>query len=382
MFTIMHTGDLHYDEFSPRWDETLMVQSRVALRVRERRPNLVTIGGDIYERRSTPRERLAVAGWLQAIAEVCPIVITKGNHDLELDLALLSDLQTRHPIHVVEDARVIEVAGAIIACIAWPTRAGAIDDGMAREQLRDVLRGLSVELADGVGSPRLALGHFDLDGARTGAGQPVIGGSVRVSLGDLGLLGAQAVLLSHIHAPQDFLFCETPVIYAGSPVAHDYGESEQKSVVWLEVDGDRVSFTREPTGARPMFLGEADWDPDGPGWTWLDGSPPLTMLSAEDLNGADVRFRYHVRAEHMAVARVAAKELCERLRGMGAARVTPDPVPEASVRARDGAMAVVTARTLEEKMEATWAARNDVPPPQVAARLKSKLHLLEQGVRP
>lgn len=380
---ILHTGDLHYDEHSPRWDETLRVHAGIAQRVRERKPQLICIPGDVFERRSTPRERAAVADWLQELAATCPVLLVRGNHDAPEDLAIMAKLDAPHPIVVVEDARVVEIAGAAVACVAWPTRAGAIDDGLAREQLRDVLRGLSVDLADrGSGKPRLAIGHFDLDGAKSGTGQPIIGGSLRVSLADLGLLGAQAVLMSHIHAAQDFEWCGAPIIYAGSPVAHDYGEIETKSIVWLEVDGEHVSFAREPTGARPMILGEAAWDTEGPGWVWALETPALSCMEESVIAGADVRFRFHVRADLQAVARAEAQGLRDRLLAMGAARVALDPVVEATGRARDGAMAVVSARTLAEKLEAVWTARGDVPEPQVADRLKSKLHQLERHELP
>jgi DNA repair exonuclease SbcCD nuclease subunit len=43
--------------------------------------DLVLVAGDCFERRSTPAERAVLADFLQAAADVAPVVVVKGNHD-------------------------------------------------------------------------------------------------------------------------------------------------------------------------------------------------------------------------------------------------------------------------------------------------------------
>jgi len=72
---------------------------------------------------STPDERAAAAAWLVAMAEVCPVLLVRGNHDRRRDCALLARLTSKHPIIVEEGASVHHIGGAAIAAMAWPDRA-------------------------------------------------------------------------------------------------------------------------------------------------------------------------------------------------------------------------------------------------------------------
>lgn len=368
---ILQFGDNHFEESSPRWSECLRVHGRVVEEVRRLQPDLILDGGDLVTKRTTTAERNAVASFLAECAEVAPLVITGGNHDPDEEWNfILPKLGTKHPIHVVTDARVIDVAGASIACVAWPTRAGPIDDGAAREDLRATLTHLGLELATRKG-PRLALGHFDCDGAVAGTGQPLIGGSVRVSLADLGRLNAQIVFMSHIHKPQEWMFGDVPLLYAGSLFRTDWGETEAKSFVLAEVDAEGVRWERIDTGARAMVDGTAVWDNDAPGWDWE--TEPLGLV---DVAQADVRFSYTVPAEHLAVARREAASLEARLLAAGAATVKIDAQAEATTRAR--APEVAEARTIPAQMEALWKATNNVPEePMKTLLLEAMNELLE-----
>ena len=356
MARIIASGDHHFEARSVRWSECLRVHDWMAGYVEEEQPDVFCSAGDIYERASTPEERKAVADWLTRIAEVCPVVIARGNHDREQDVALMRRLKTRHPIIVQEACGVHVVGGVAVATVAWPSKASlmamlgrdvdstGVDDA-ARGALQDVFRWLRVELDKlPVDMPRLMLGHFMVDGSRVSTGQPLIGAELRVGLKDLALAGCDLVIAGHVHCPQEWVFGDMEVLYTGSPFRTAYGETEEKSVLFAEHWQGNWACSRKRTPAQPMVLVEAEWAEGA-----FHEAPPL---ETED-GGADVRFRYRVTADQRDAARAAAQEWRAELLGMGVARVTVEEVVVQTTRAR--APEVAEATTPAEKLRLLWS---------------------------
>jgi exonuclease SbcD len=386
MIRVIATGDNHWDEHT-RWDECVRIHGWIADLVEQERPDAFVIGGDIYERASTPKEREAVAAWLTRVAEVCPVVIAKGNHDRARDLALLARLATRHPIIVEERAGVHLVAGIAIATMAWPSRAAllaaldATDSAIANETehaaLEAVLRGFGVAL-DAHAGPSLLLGHFMVDGSMTSTGQPLHGHAMNVGLTSLALARADAVLMSHVHMPQAWDVDGKPVLYMGSPYRTSYGELEAKSVTLVELHetGGVASWWRIETPARPMLhvtATLADSKPElGEGYARVllfDGELP-------DMQGAEVRLRYAVPSDEREQGKTLAAGARTLFLERGAVDVKVEETVIPVVRAR--APEVAKALTLTEKVTAYWKSRDDVPEPARASALISKVHTLEE----
>ena len=55
MFQIPFITDIHFDETS-RFEETIRITDWIAEDINQRRPTLVVVGGDVFERRPTTRE--------------------------------------------------------------------------------------------------------------------------------------------------------------------------------------------------------------------------------------------------------------------------------------------------------------------------------------
>lgn len=372
---IIASGDHHYDEHR-RLAECVRIHAWIADLVRQERPGLFLSGGDIYERSSTPVEREAVAEWLAAVAEVCPVVIAKGNHDRPLDAALMRRIRSRHPIIVEERAAVHVVAGAAIATVAWPSRSAlaamaggdaAGTDAAAKDALAAVFRGLGAQLAAHDG-PRVLLGHFMIDGSVTSTGQEMLGAEMNVSLADLALAGADVVIAAHVHRAQEFEIGGAPVLLAGSPFRQNYGEMEPKSVVLLEWSGGRLArVERVPTPCAAMVHLAATWDADSASLDGLD--------DADFPDGAEIRLRYHVPADQQDAARRDAQRWADEFRAAGAVSVKLEPMVLAVTRARTPEVAA--ARTLEQKLRALWESRHDVPNQVRADALVAKLSELE-----
>ncbi len=379
-------ADSHFDEGS-RFEECIRIHNWIADDVAERGVDLVLLSGDLYERKSTPNDRLAASAWIRRLAETAPVVIVRGNHDVLDDLPLLVRLDTNHPVHVEEAAGVVHVAGAAVGCLAWPRKGrllsqiaanvGLEEAGqIAAVQLQNVIRGLGAEMAKHDG-PRILLAHAMVRGSVTSHGQPLVGCDMELGLEDLALARADLYALGHIHMFQDWKIDDVPVVYPGSPRRTAYGEIEQKGYVVADFLGQRLTgWEFIPTPATPMFLLEDEWGAEEDGtFGWLAG------LHGEpgSIAGAEVRFRYYVGADHREAAKAAAAVIKFSLEEQGAVAVKVEDVVRPTTRAR--APEIVDAKGIDEKLRTLWKARDDVPEPERADRLLSLARTIEEEVR-
>src|SRR5688572_9392194 len=100
MLRIALIGDTHIDKHS-RFDECVRILGWIAADAAARGVQLTLHSGDLYERKSTPREREEAAVWVQAMAELGPVVFVRGNHDALDDLPLLERLEVSNEVRVV-----------------------------------------------------------------------------------------------------------------------------------------------------------------------------------------------------------------------------------------------------------------------------------------
>lgn len=384
MALIACIADSHFDE-ALRFDECIRIHHWIADQLEDQPPDVICHSGDVFHRKSTPAARLAVAQWLRRCADIAPVVIARGNHDVLGDLPIFSRLRGKHPVIVEEAAGVHVVGGVAIAALAWPRKSEILarlpdashdtGEAVAAEALRAVLRGLGVQLAQHDG-PRLLLAHAMVRASRVSTGQPLVGCDFELGLEDLALCRADAYLLGHVHMGQEWRIGESPVIYPGSPRRTDFGETEEKSYVLVETANTRLAVTRAETPSTPMLRFQDEWGQvfdDRPDMGWRVGDGPANDL---ELRGAEVRFRYFVDADRREEAKAAAERLRDEWLAAGAFSVKIEEEVRPVNRAR--LPEVSRARTLAEKIEMLWSHRGFDPGPRRAS-LMSKLGELEEA---
>jgi DNA repair exonuclease SbcCD nuclease subunit len=363
---ILASGDHHFDE-RRRFDECVRIHRWMVQLARSEQPDVFLSGGDIYERGSTPLEREAVAECLTSMAEVCPVVISKGNHDRARDVELMRRLRTRHPIIVEERAGVHVVAGAAIGAIAWPepaflsaraesSEAAATD---LRAALANILRGLG-SMMDEHDGPRILLGHLMVDGSVTSTGQPLLGQPINVGLNELALARAQLGVIGHIHNAQMFDVLGAPHWYPGSPFRTSFGEMEKKLVLLAEFNGKAQGWSLDhvqqiETPATPMLHVEDEWGLFNGEMGWIVGD----IGEVPDARGAEIRLRYRVANEHREAAKADAEKWRDAWLREGAASVKVEQEIVVETRAR--MPEVVAALRPSEKLQAYWAAKGFEP---------------------
>lgn len=382
-------ADSHFDE-SSRFEECIRLHDWMAADMAARGVELILHAGDVFERKSTPTERRAVADWLRKCAEIAPAVIVRGNHDALGDLALFAKLRTRHPIVVEEAVGVHVVNGVAVAALAWPRKAELLarldssvghdaSEQIAGDVLRDVLRGLGVQLAAHDG-PRVLLAHAMVRGSVTSLGQPLVGCDLEIGLEDLALARAHLVAIGHIHKGQDWRFGDAPIVYPGSPRRTAFGEVEEKAYVVAEFQGAQlVGWERVVVPATPMLLLEGEYAAEHVGLPGDVVVPAGLVLDVPaDVTGAEVRLRYHVESDRRDAAKAAAEDVKRDLLANGAISVKVEEVVEATTRARAPEIAV--AQTIADKLEVFWRAKGIAVSDARKAKVFSKLAEVDHAV--
>lgn len=382
MIEVIASGDHHFKR-GDRWLECLRVHSWIAEEVHRRKPALFVSTGDVYDRASTPDERAAVASFLIHVAEVCPVLVVRGNHDRPRDLELLARLHSAFPIIVEEGASVHMIRGfdvLAVGAFAWPSRASIMAalgarsseevGQLGREALRRVFRGLGdrLRLDASDGARTLLVGHAHVTAAAVQEnGQPLpFGESIAVGLEDLELAGAEAVALGHIHLAQEWDRPDGPIAYTGSPFRNTFGESEPKSILSIKYGATGGAYLeRIPTPASPMILVDTP-----------EGLEKILATDPDELAGAEVRIRYDVTPDDREASGAAMRAATDKLSPfVGRLKVEERVRPVTVARSPEIAAASGTL----EQLRAYW--RGDGVAPSRFAALTAKYAELEEEVR-
>lgn len=385
MTRICHIADSHFDERS-RFDECVRIHNEFIAHVERAKPDLVVHAGDMFTRRSTPREMEAAEQFVQRAAHTCPVVIVRGNHDAALEIESFQRLRAPYAIHGIEEPRVITEAGVVIACLPWPTKAGVIMQAKdldletasteAIDHLKAIIRWLGEELSYvehfDPSIPRIMLAHAMIRDSRTGSGQPLTGCDFELSHNELLPPGCTMAMCGHVHMRQEFSRStgEPSAMYPGSPYHSDFGDRGLKGFTSWEIDGTRAIAEHIILNATPMYQYTGHWDNE----RHCIVSEPIECPEFP----CEMKLTYSVDSEHAAAAREFAREWKKQREADGAINVVLDPQINVTTRAR--APEVATARTTADKLRAFWDSHGDkAPDAATRQRLLDKLMNVERA---
>jgi len=358
MKRLAHLSDSHFDERG-RLDDVRAVHGAFIRQAAEAKVDLIVHAGDLYERRSTPLERLAAVDFLIGAATVAPVFVVKGNHDQSRDIELFNTIHAHNRIAAVELVEWGRLGLGGFAPIALPwfdkahlagtlgpevdaetTRQAAI---VAAESMLSGIRAMTHQ-AQQDGLIPILVSHALVAGSEVSTGQTLIGIGVEFSPNALLETGVEYVALGHVHKTQEWLGGR--VCYSGSPARHNFGEMEEKGWRLVEFDdaGRFVSNTFMPLPAREMRHIDLDFRTaddvlqiDLSGWSPFSGC-----------KGALVRVRYYTTAELLPMIDRAILE--KGALAAGAAEVQVEAVVEPAVRQRARSAETAAAITPAEKL--------------------------------
>lgn len=381
-------GDLHLDQGQRNVDRLAAFDFVINAGMKTEHLGAWLFPGDVNSARMSIENRNALILRVLRMADIAPVVIVPGNHDLPGDLDFLRNLRTTWPIEVITSPQVItlELADhgsrsgqiASIACLPYPSKAMLVAAGTPHEQLGvaaanalDILfmdLGSRLEQARTRGEIALFLGHVNVAGAIASTGQPQIGQELEITGAHLVRLGPCFKGLNHIHKHQIVNSGIESAFFAGSLSRQDWGEIEPKGYLeiaygahgWGGYAGDGpfdsagehwdydVAFRLVPVA--PMYHVEGTLTRDEFTWRVTKGPGGPKDDAPESWAGCDVR----VRASYVSSERdvlTLAKERVQRIFAVARRfEFEPIAVPDRVLRAPE----IVAAKTFDEKLRA-WA---------------------------
>lgn len=381
---VVHLGDLHLGPGERNADRRAALDAAIAHGAALTDLAAWLLPGDLNHAKMTIDDRNWLAERLMRMGEAAPVVVVRGNHDVEGDLDIFGSLDCRHGIHVVTDQpRILwlESHGAhpdlAVCCLPYPTEAGLAAAGVgpreivptARELLDQILLLLADELAayHRKGLLTLVVGHANIRGALASTGQPQIGQEIELDAAMLARFAPASPYIgfNHIHKHQAI----GGAVYAGSLCRLDAGEVEPKGFVVASFDEQTLAPTWAfvPLEVPPLYHVEGTIAGATFTYTVTRGpegervEPPLSW------RGCDVRARVRFpSSEKQLLDRVRPEILanfaeCRRL------QLELVAVPDRALRAP----AVASAQTLAEKVAAWAEATGTLLPADLTARLQA-----------
>ena len=200
--------------------------------------DLAIFAGDAFKTRSpSPTHQREFARFVRDLAELCPVVLLVGNHDLPANASKAASIEIYHTLNVPNVTEGLDYAlhriqtkrGPVqVATAPYPIRARLLAErktrGLNIEEMDDALQSAIenrlrelAEQADSDPAPRLLAGHFSVGGALFGSERAVmLGRDAAVRLAALADPRWDYVALGHIHKHQCLTQVAPPVIYSGS----------------------------------------------------------------------------------------------------------------------------------------------------------------------
>ena len=284
---LLCTGDFHLGagaEYGRATGDRLADQERVLERIvklaRDEDVDAMLFAGDAFEKRRPSPEEIHV--WQDFVYEATcyanPLVSIDGNHDV-----IAADVFCAPELAVGNDhsraPRVVEIgplSGSVfVATLPWtpPARLVAARSGGDRDELHAEVADLLIETARDLRSQipadrtAILIAHWSVSGAVTPTGADV--GLFRepvLPLAELEQLGFDAIVLGHIHKPQqlgapsayvDNEGEQPPIFYVGSPMVLNFGEAASEHGVWIFDTGEEeLRFV--PIEDRPFVTVDVD----------------------------------------------------------------------------------------------------------------------------
>lgn len=252
---------------------------------KERDVDLAIFAGDAFKNRNpNPTYQREFAWRILDLAELCPVVLLIGNHDIPVNTKKASSLEIYETLRVPNvllgadyDLHLIETkAGAVqVGTAPYPLRSRLLEhvdpgnrrtiqalDDLLQEQLEFILRDMATEAAK-YDVPRVLTGHFSVTGAIWGSERQVmIGRDVAITLANLADPTWDYIAMGHIHKHQNLTADRDDlpdVVYCGSIERIDFGEEgDDKGFVWVELERGATRWEFVPVEARPFLTLRVD----------------------------------------------------------------------------------------------------------------------------
>jgi exonuclease SbcD len=379
----LHTADWHVGKTlkgRDRLDEQRAVLAEIAAVAEANQVDAVLVAGDVYDLSapSAAAQQLVVQTLLRLRQTGAEVIVIAGNHDHGPTFEAYRPLMGVAGITVVGQYKSAERGGVVrftarsdgapaqVAVLPflsqrYAVRAAEIVANSPSENVRaydEQMRQVIASLTAGFGpdTVNLVMSHLTCVGGKLGGGERSAVSIFEYSVpAAIFPVAAHYVALGHLHRRQS-LPAPAPVHYSGAPLAVDFGEQANTSVVCLveAAPGIPARVTDVPvTSGRRLRT--------------VHGT--LAELEAQAADFGDDYLRVFLREPSRAGLR---DDTVAILPNALEVRIDPDFAPQAGTAGKRSGQAPRTARTPQE-LFADYCATRDVSDPRVAALFR-ELH--------
>lgn len=265
---IIHTSDWHlgrlFHGVNLLEDQVYILEKFVHL-VKESRPDVILISGDVYDRSLPPAEAVSLLG--EILTKVClenkiPVIIIAGNHDNPERLSFAQEILGNQGVHIVgllndffRPIIIEDQYGPVYFCPIPYCEPAFARSFLQDENIRDhdgTMIALTKKILSNIPEERrkVGLAHAMVVGGEESESErplTVVGGAGAVNIDSFKWF--HYVALGHLHRPQGM--GNGTIRYAGSLLKYSFSEVDhRKSVTLLELDG-----IGQVTGLEEISLG-------------------------------------------------------------------------------------------------------------------------------
>jgi exonuclease SbcD len=358
---IAHLSDIHYSPKHLNWVDRAMAAAVDA--AIDEAADAAVISGDSFDHGMGVHEPAFTAFIRQIIrlSNAMPVLILQGtfSHDRPGSLDVLKEIPTLHPVLVADraaayqlaptvheyqwietesDGGIVDNAVGVFCCLPSLNKAeAAIMDCGAQAYVQTVMdrfRAIT-DQARTAALPAILVTHGTINGCRTESKYAMVSPDHEFTEATLLSSGANATLIGHIHATQEWRDNGQVIAYPGSLARLVHGDHDPKGWLLWEITADAADYQFVNSPTRQLF--EIDFD----------GPPNMdelvnvaTQASADDA----VRIRWIVDQEYAhTIDKAAMRSLfshCDSVKLEGTV------LPMQSIRAEG----ISRAATLEDKL--------------------------------
>ena len=368
-------GDTHLKATHRRNPARIAALEQILAAVEDARPDCIVWPGDLFHERSTIDDRNLLRVFVTAMADMCPVVIVRGNHDAHRDLEIFGCLRTEHSVYVIATPRVVRLENLTIACLPFPEEGALVASGYAPADIPDAAAraldaifmelGHELQVARDRGDATLFIGHSNVVGAKASTGQPLVGAEIALRPEHLQRLGDTPKLLSHIHEPQNI----HGATFIGSIAPMDWSETSPRRFLDLEYAAGAWAITSRPIHLPGLWHVEGLLARDRFDWVVKNGPEGAVLDPPASWRGQEVRVRFKFVAADAGLLDQAKAQILAAFAEAAHLELEPVAIAEREVRAPQ----VVAAKTLSDKLDA-WTAAVGLP---TGAGVQVKLAALE-----
>lgn len=248
---ILHTGDNHFS--GQRLSECVAIFEGMINYGVNNKVDYWVIAGDLLDKNTTINspEFYESVRLVKKVADYCPLLIVRGNHDPKRGLMIYGKIKSVHPITIVDAVSVLEHDGLNILCLPYTnamefasstTLSGVWDDGAQhyRNEINEFKK------RDG---KKMVVCHLSIRGAQFANSETIVDGETMLDVDDFD--GVDYTLLGHIHNSVQEIFAGKMIRYCGVSYRTRFDERGRTGFQLWDTEKNTVEYI--DTYAREMI---------------------------------------------------------------------------------------------------------------------------------